>query len=272
MIDRGFVIHNSYNRPIRMTGAMFDISDLKEAIQSRDELVAVISHELKNPLTAISTSRELIERTLSSITNDEKVRATLKLLARINTSTQRIVRLVNDLLDITRLEAGAMPLVQEAVSLAPLINSTLEAWQLQAQEKSLVLKKELSIPTPPPAYADPNLVMRVLSNLIGNAIKFTQEKGIIRVGTKQMGDKLQVWVQDNGPGIEEDHLPHIFDRFWQAKQMAYKGTGLGLSIAKGIVEAHGGRIWAESRPGQGSSIYFTLPITSSIQKTQSKAA
>jgi two-component system CheB/CheR fusion protein len=265
VIDRGYVLHDSCNRPIRMVGAMFDVTALKEAIQTRDELVGVISHELKNPLTAISTSRELIQRLLSPMANEEKFKPVFTLLKRIDISVVRMVRLTTDLLDVTRLEAEAMPIARETLHLDELIDEVIEILKIQAQEKSLILERVSSTESQV-VNVDPALITRSLSNFIENAIKFTQPGGVIRITSKEVGGEVQVSVQDNGPGIREDHLPHIFDRFWQAKDTAYKGTGLGLSIAKRIVEAHGGRIWVNSRVGQGSSFYFTLPIVATSQK------
>ncbi|MEO5971301.1 MAG: PAS domain-containing sensor histidine kinase [Bdellovibrionia bacterium] len=175
VIDRGYIVHDFRSRPVRMVGAMFDITALKEAIQTRDELVGVISHELKNPLTAINTSRELIQRLISPMIDEKKIKLILTLLKRIDVSVDRMVRLINDLLDVTRLEAQAMPLARETLPLDRLIEEVVEAWKIQAQEKSLIVER---VPATEPLMvdADPALLTRVLSNFIGNAIKFPKQE------------------------------------------------------------------------------------------------
>jgi signal transduction histidine kinase len=131
-----------------------------------------------------------------------------------------------------------------------------------AKERGVQLSVE-SAGEPVNVLADKERVSQVLSNLVGNALKFTPRGGAVTVLAEGLGDLVRLSVADNGPGVPPDHLPRLFERFWQAKRVSREGTGLGLYIAKGIVEAHGGRIWAESAPGNGSTFHFTLPGTQS---------
>jgi CheY-like chemotaxis protein len=127
-----------------------------------------------------------------------------------------------------------------------------------AAEASIIVGTDLS-PELPPIYADEERLLEVLENLMGNALKFTSQRGSITVGAGRRDDKVAIWVKDNGSGIAAEQMPHIFDRFWQAKKKERRGIGLGLSISKAIVEAHGGEIWAESTLGEGTTVFFTVP-------------
>jgi CheY-like chemotaxis protein/anti-sigma regulatory factor (Ser/Thr protein kinase) len=186
-------------------------------------------------------------------------------IERIIRGVQRAARLLRDLLDVSAIEAGRFSIEQRRLNSADLILSALESQQSLAADASVILATDLS-PDLPPAYADEERLLEVLENLIGNAIKFTSPGGSITVGAAALDDAVKVWVKDTGPGISQEQLPHIFDRFWQAKRADRRGTGLGLTICKGIVEAHGGRIWAESTMGQGTSVYFTVPADVSLEK------
>jgi len=167
-------------------------------------------------------------------------------------------RLIEDLLDTASIEAGKLSVDRRRLAVAPIALEILEAMQSLAASKSLELRSELP-PDLPEVSADPSRLQQVFTNLLGNAIKFTPEGGTITVRAQQEGGDILCSVTDTGPGIPEDELPYLFDRFWQARRTARKGSGLGLSIVKGIVAAHGGRTWAESRVGAGSTFFFTLP-------------
>jgi two-component system, chemotaxis family, sensor kinase Cph1 len=177
---------------------------------------------------------------------------------RIRRSAAHMTDLIDDLLDLASIEAHRFTLHLKSVESRELVDDALLAASPLAEAKRITLATEL-IDTPR-LEADSERVFRVLSNLLGNAIKFTPEGGTITVRAERRGDDLSIAVADTGPGIAADQLPHVFDRYWKAQSASQPGTGLGLYIANGIVEAHGGKIWAESSAG-GARFTFTLPLT-----------
>ena len=176
-----------------------------------------------------------------------------------------MLKLVNRILDVSQLESGQMPLERAPVSLAELITETLQAQSLLAADKNLCLESEVS-PLLPPVWADVSLIGRVVQNLVSNAIKFTFAGSLVRVTVEEMTKQdngqlshLRVSVSDNGPGIPPELQSQIFQKFVTGRQRE-SGSGLGLAFCKLAIEAHGGRIWLESEPGQGATFIFTLPI------------
>lgn len=226
---------------------------LERAIRSRDDVLSVVAHDLRNPIAVISIAATSLIRRLP----DSAARRTID---RIIRGAQRAERLVRDLLEINAIETGRFSVTKHTVEPAHLIFAALESQQSLAADASVIIATDLS-PALPTIEADDERILEVLENLIGNAIKFTGSGGSITVGAKAQGAELLVWVKDTGAGIAPEELPHIFDRFWQARKTERRGTGLGLSICKGIVEAHGGRIWAESTSGEGTTVSFALPST-----------
>lgn len=225
----------------------------ERAVKERDEVIAVVSHDLKNPLHTISITLAVLRNLpLSEAQGREK-------LGIIDRTVERMNRLIGGLLDMRRIEA------REALSVAPrptradtLIRDGCDLFRPQAEEKRIRLVGE--IPEDSPAVlADPERVLQVFWNLIGNAIKFTPEGGMVRIGCETRGEAVRFSVSDSGPGIPAEYLDRLFDPFWQEKRTARMGTGLGLPIARGIVEAHGGTIEVESRVGEGATFSFTLP-------------
>jgi signal transduction histidine kinase len=168
-------------------------------------------------------------------------------------------RLIQDLLDVSSIEAGQFSIDKRPQPVNSLVVDAVEAVQVQAAARSLHLETRLPQASPR-VDCDADRVSQVLANLLGNAIKFTEPGGTILVRVEPRASDVLFSVADTGPGIPVPHLPYVFDRFWRTPDPARKGTGLGLSIAKGIVEAHGGRIWVESQVGQGSVFFFTLPL------------
>ena len=222
------------------------------AVRSREEVLAIVSHDLRNPLnTILMGTRVLLDLGLE----EQHVRQ----LQVVKRSADRMNRLIQDLLDVVRLEAGqSLPLEVQPVEVAPLLAEACEAFQEQAATKLVHLgcgraEKGLVV------SADRDRVLQVLSNLIGNALKFTPEGGRITVSSRREESEVVLSVEDTGPGIPPENLARVFELYWQAKQTARLGAGLGLTISKGIVEAHGGRIWVKSRPGLGSTFSFSLP-------------
>jgi PAS domain S-box-containing protein len=224
------------------------------ATAARDQVLSVVSHEVRNPLSAVSMlARRLAERPTSP---DESRSIGMHILA----SADWMHHLMQDLLDAASIDAGKLSVELQAVAPRRMVDPVLGMFAERASEKGVALCSEMPSPGPQ-VFADEGRVIQVVSNLVGNALKFTPGGGTITVGTTDQGDELAVWVRDTGSGIPPQDLPHVFDRFWHARRSsATPGSGLGLAIAHGIVRAHGGRVWAESTEGEGSTFFFTLPV------------
>lgn len=222
------------------------------AIRSRDDLLGVVAHDLRNPVGSIAMYASLL---LDSGTTEQQ-RA--KYATAIISSTRQIDGLIQDLVDAARVEAGQLRVDPEPLVPRHIVSESLEAIEGIALEKGVAL--EALVPDDAPrVVADRHRLLQVLSNLLGNAVKFTPRGGRIELRVEPLGSDVLFLVTDTGPGIPRDNLPHLFDRFWQARNASRSGAGLGLAIAKGIVEAHHGRIGVESAPGKGSTFFFTLP-------------
>lgn len=230
--------------------------DSQQAVHAREEVLAIVSHDLRNPLNAVTLAASLLD-TSASLGDDDREQVETILV-----SARRMSRLIEDLLDVTRLEGGKrLPIQPEALEVPALFEEVHELFKPQAAAASVTL--QIHIPDPVPAvHADRHRVLQVLSNLIGNSLKFTPPGGVISAGAERRGaGEVLFTVSDTGPGIPREHLGHIFSPYWQAKRAERMGAGLGLPIAKGIVEAHGGRIWVESEQGTGTRFLFTLPVS-----------
>ena len=171
-----------------------------------------------------------------------------------------MIRLIQDLLDISSIEAGQLRLAKSRQTVIPIVKKVLETFESQAKQKTVTLDSELPPEDNLEIDADPDRIRQVLTNLIGNALKFTETGGYVNVRVFSNHGEVYFSIADSGPGIPPEDLTHVFDRFWRADRSSRLGTGLGLSIAKGVVETHGGRIWVESQLGVGSTFYFTLPL------------
>lgn len=226
--------------------------DLQRALRERDRVLGVVAHDLRNPLNVIAMSAELL-RDLP-LSEDRRARQ----LEVILDSTTRMDRLIQDLLDVARMEGGRLQLRRQSHDPELLVREAVDLNAARAADKSLRLDVT-STGAAPPVWADRDRILRVLSNLIDNAVKFTPEGGHVEVRVKAVEQGTRFAVADTGPGIASDELPHLFQPFWQAQGGSEEGAGLGLAIARGIVEAHGGSIWAESVPGEGSTFHFTIP-------------
>jgi len=226
--------------------------EAQAATRAREDLMAIVSHDLKSPLQAIRIAVELLERRAE----DDRAR---ELAKRIRRSSSRMARLIGDLLDAARIEAGLLHTTPSTEKAGALVEEAIESFRPLASEKSIELRARC-----PAADAavrcDRERVLQLFGNLIGNAVKFSPEGGAITIAAEPAADAVAFSVADDGPGIADRDLPHIFDRYWQHNPGDRRGTGLGLFIAKGIASAHGGRIWAESILGHGTTIFFTLPI------------
>lgn len=228
----------------------------EEAIRMRDEMLAVVSHDLRNPLGVILGTTDLILRNKSL---DEK---TIRHLERTRNSVKFILSLIKDLLDVHKIERGTFHLEngRSVNNVYHFLSEVKESQETLAGAKDVQLDLEIESNLPE-LYFNYEQILRVFQNLIGNAIKFTPDGGKIKLSATLISNEIQFVVEDNGPGIEPELIPKIFDRFSQARKTASLGAGLGLAIAKGIVEAHGGRIWVQSEVGKGCKFLFTLPLS-----------
>jgi signal transduction histidine kinase len=228
----------------------------REAEEARRQLFAAISHDLRTPLSSI---RAMVEAMQDGVVTDAET--TDRYVRTILSETKRLSGLIDDLFELSRLDAGALTFNVEPGSLGDLVSDTLEALQPQATQKGLNLRGHVDEGLAP-VLMDAARVQRVLFNLVQNAIRHTPQDGTILLGAQDESGEVRVDVVDSGEGIAPEDLPRIFDRFYRGEKSRVRGqggAGLGLAIAKGLVEAQGGRIWAQSAPGQGARISFVLP-------------
>jgi PAS domain S-box-containing protein len=223
----------------------------ERATRARDEMVAVVAHDLRNPLHVLGMSVGVLAQ---SGPGDARAASLLKTMPRILGGMQR---LLNDLLDTSRMDAGTFGVTRVLLDPASLLDAVCDVHEAAAREVGLRLVCRVA-PGVPAVLGDADRLLQVFSNLIGNAIKFSQPPGDLVVEIAASGDDVRFSISDCGPGIEASAAARIFDRFWMLDRSERRGAGLGLAIAKGIVEAHGGRIWVESG-GSGSTFHFTIP-------------
>jgi signal transduction histidine kinase len=222
----------------------------------REEILAVVSHDLRNPLAAIHMASALLLLKSDGDVNTRKQAET------IQRSASRMEHLLTDLLDMASLQAGRLALERKPEDAAPLMSEVFDLHEPLSREKGLLLRRGAEVDRTR-IDCDRDRVLQVFGNLLGNAIKLCQPGDVISVRAERVDGVVQFAITDTGPGIPDHDLPHLFEPYWSADRHARKGTGLGLYISKGIVEAHGGRLWVESEYGKGSTFYFTLPIASS---------
>lgn len=227
---------------------------VRASLRSRDEMVGVVSHDLRNPVAAV----KMLSGTLLRAPNHDgtQSRESLELICQ---AAEQMDALIRDLLDVNRLDAGKLAISPVAVDPTVLLEDSLQTLRPLINEKEISLDLQTKSDLPK-VMADPERIQQALSNLVGNAIKFSPRKSTIVVDARREKESVIVSVRDNGRGIAADQLPRVFDRYWQSSRTDRQGAGLGLAIAKGIVEAHGGRIWIESEPGEGTTASFTLPV------------
>jgi histidine kinase len=230
--------------------------NLEQTEALRRQLIGDVSHELRTPLTTIKGSMEALI--------DGVLPAEPETFEQIYQEADRLQRLVDDLQELSRVEAGAFELSLQPVVLADLLHTTTTRLARQYAEKGVRLEIDLP-PDLPKIQADADRLSQVLLNLVGNALQYTPAGGKVTVSARRQGEEVQVKVQDTGIGIAAEHLPHVFDRFYRADRSRARvsgGSGIGLTIARHLVVAHGGRIWAESPgEGQGSTFMFTMPVS-----------
>jgi two-component system OmpR family sensor kinase/two-component system sensor histidine kinase BaeS len=216
----------------------------------RRNLMADIAHELRTPLTVIRSDLEALL--------DGVYEPTPETLASLQEETLLLARLVDDLRALAQAEAGQLRLEREPLDLAELLGGVATGFELQARSQGQELRLDLPLDLPT-VDADPQRVRQVTANLISNALRHAPDAGKVVISAQALPAQVQVSVADDGPGIAPEDLPSVFERFWHGTQPRAQGSGLGLTIARELVRAHGGRIWVESEPGQGSTFSFTLP-------------
>jgi signal transduction histidine kinase len=224
----------------------------RKALAARDELMGIVAHDLRSPLGSITMRAALLQRDAGS----EKVRHQAESIEKV---TLRMEYLIRTMLDVATMEAGRFSMIPGRCDVPDLLRESVELFEPLAVAKQVRLEQRIGEPGLA-VHADRERVLQVLSNLLGNALKFTPPGGHVTLAVEREDGEARFTVADSGPGITREHLEHVFDRFWRHEHAGKKGTGLGLFIARGIIDAHGGRIWAESDPGHGARFYFTLPI------------
>jgi|GEM_PF-1399920 len=223
-------------------------AEAQQSVRMREQLLSIVSHDLRTPLgTILMTADALARRGILP-----------QAVGRIQRAATRMQRLIEDLLDFGTINAGQLAIRRQPEDAEAMIQETLASFEGVAQEKGLQLTAEVE-PHLPKVFGDFDRLMQVFANLVGNATKVTAEGGKITLRADARGHEILFAVADSGPGVSEEDLKHLFERYWRSEEAGYKGTGLGLAIASGIVSAHGGRIWAESELGRGATFLFAIP-------------
>ena len=238
-------------------------TELREAILARDQMLGVVAHDLRNPLTAAQIA---VAAMLRALPDDAGSGLPRNAALTVEFSLQRATRLIRDLLDVTRLEAGTLVLERRPRAPRELVVEVMDTLGQVVSESALELQTDVE-PDLPPVVGDSERLFRVFSNLVENAAKFTPPGGRIRIGARRDEKSVLFSVADTGAGIAAEDVPHLFNRYWQGRPIDRRGTGLGLTIAKGIIDAHGGRIWVETTPGRGSMFCFTLPFATANEES-----
>jgi PAS domain S-box-containing protein len=273
--DRGRIIRDATGHAIRVLGGVSDISDRRRfererdellererqarvaaeaAIRARDEILGIVSHDLRNPLGAIALCAGALLETIDPSAVEE--RRVVQAIEHAATSTNRLIR---DLLDVANIEAGHLAIDAHAEAPGAILAEAAEIFATAAQQRGLTLETQTA-PDLPAIRADAGRVHQALANLIMNALKFTYAGGRITLRSEHDLGSVRFAVKDTGVGIAADDLPHVFDRYWQKRRSGGEpGVGLGLAIVRGIVDAHGGHLAVESTPGKGSQFSFTIP-------------
>jgi PAS domain S-box-containing protein len=258
MLSRS-ILRGPHGAPLYYITQMEDITEskraheaLRRAVAAREQVLGIVAHDLRNPLSNIVLA-------CSTLTDGEHEPEPHPKQV-ISRAAARMNRLIQDLLDVSLVEAGQMKIQPQRLSATILVLDAAEMQRPLASSSGIDVQLAVENGLHD-VWGDRHRILQVFENLIGNALKFTPTDGRVTVGAARRDLEVMFWVADNGPGIAAENLPHVFDRFWRATTRTGRlGAGLGLPITKGIVEAHGGRIWAESQLGKGSSFFFTLPL------------
>jgi PAS domain S-box-containing protein len=287
-LTRAVPMHTAHERVLQWMGTDTDVTDQRAAEQSvreslerernaherteravrvRDEVMAIVAHDLRNPVhTILMSAGAVAELPLSDAERTQQ-------LSLIQRSARSMDHLIRDLLDVARMETGTLSVTRSREDVGDVIDEAMNAIRSRAESQGLTLATEIPNDMPP-ISVDRERIVRVLGNLLGNAVKFTRHGGRVCVLAHPAGDFVQLSVADTGDGIPSEHLERIFERYWQAERGSRGGVGLGLAIVRGIIEAHGGAVGVESRVGEGSTFRFTIPVmpdSSAIEHTASSA-
>ena len=254
------VVEDEGGKTVGMVSVLTDVTKQRELDRMKSEFVSNVTHELRTPIVAIQHSLGVMLHQAAGEVSEQQ-RNFLMIAER---NIDRLNGMVNDLLDLAKLEARKMDLKRQAGSVQPVIRATMDTVDAWAKSKGVRLEQRVEEGLPELSL-DPSRIEQVLSNLVGNAIKFTPKGGLISVSARlrEGGQEVEVGVEDNGPGIAKEDLPKLFKKFGQVGNRTpgdVHGTGLGLAISKELVELHGGRIWVESDRGKGARFNFTLPV------------
>ena len=233
--------------------------EAQHAVRVREHILAIVSHDLKNPLGAIMMTAETLAR--GGGKHEPPGPEVVQAVGRIRRATERIGRIIGDLLDFASIETGNLAIARQPCDPGPILDETLASFEGIAQKKQQRLTVQVE-PDLPKVYCDRDRILQVLSNLVGNATAATPAQGTIRLRAEKRGEGVLFAVSDSGPGIGQDDLAHLFERYWRSGEAQYEGQGLGLAIVKGIIDAHRGRIWVESARGSGATFFFTVPVAS----------
>lgn len=231
------------------------LAELKDSLDAKTRLMQDVAHELKNPLSVIQGYASFLTKEKAG---PEEIQKGLKAIL---ANAERLIGMVDHLQEAVRLESAGFGVETRPIEGATLLQEAVESVELEAARRGVRLRWRSPIGDSLLVTADPRRVLQVLGNLLSNALKFTPEGGTVNCTAQRDGEFVRFSVIDTGPGIPAEELPRLFDRFYQTRDndQKRKGLGLGLSICKGLVAAHGGRIWVESMPGVGSAFNFTLP-------------
>jgi PAS domain S-box-containing protein len=245
----------------RRTGIALDNARLyaiaRDAVAARDDVLSIVSHDLGNPLSAIRLSATVLSKLIRKLDTDstEDIEHQVE---NIRLSVTQMQRLIKDLLDIRRIESGILAIERDRIAVTDILDEVTEMYQALAEARGIRFETHNNA-AGNYVHGDHERVVQVFSNLVGNALKFTPAGNAITVEATSEGDGVAFTVRDEGPGIPAEHVPHLFDRFWQARRTGRHGIGLGLTIAKGIIDAHGGTMRVTSELGTGSAFTFTIP-------------
>ena len=226
------------------------------AVRTRDAVVSIVSHDLRNPLMAISGSADLLLELMRNAEGRDVERAQIGTL---KSAADGMHRLIRDLLDVTRLDNGPLPIHSSRLSIVEVVEEVMGMFQMVVRARRLTLHHQVADGVPA-IRGDRDRLAQAISNLLANAVKFTPEGGRVSLAVDVHPNGVRVCVSDTGPGIPPEHIPHLFDRFWQASRNDRRGLGLGLSIVKAIVDAHGGSVHVDSAAGKGSTFCILLPV------------
>lgn len=250
-------ISDEHGSTVGAVALLQDISDRKEFEHQKDEFLAMVAHELRTPLTALKGYVQILLRRMSKEPEPQFGEREVGMLQIVDRQVNRFSRLIFQLLDFSRIQAGRLELTQTRFAMATLARSVVTQQQVAAPDRRLSLQEDGDTTV----EGDQDRVEQVLINLISNAIKATKAGGEIALSVRREGEWVVTSVSDNGTGMPKETRAHLFERLYRGPGNSHEGMGLGLYISKGVIDAHGGKIWFESEPGKGSSFHFTLPVS-----------